>query len=128
LNAWLWRATPKLDDAQSRLWYAQNALQNGWSRTILVLQIESRAHLRQGKAQSNFPATLPPPDSDMAAQVFKDPYLFDFLGTDAPPAGGGARGRASSSTSRNFWNSGKAPSSPEMLGSRVVRRAVTDAA
>ena len=48
------------------------------------MQIETRARLRHGKAQNNFPATLPPEDSDMAAQVFKDPYLFDFLGTDAP--------------------------------------------
>jgi predicted nuclease of restriction endonuclease-like (RecB) superfamily len=51
---------------------------------ILTLQIKAQAHRRQGKAQTNFPATLPPPDSDMAVQVFKDPYLFDFLGTDAP--------------------------------------------
>jgi len=74
----------KLKDSDSRIWYAQNAVRHGWSRNILVLQIEGRAHLRQGKAQSNFPTTLPPPDSDMASQIFKDPYLFDFLGTDAP--------------------------------------------
>jgi predicted nuclease of restriction endonuclease-like (RecB) superfamily len=47
----------------------------------LTLQIESGLHVRQGNAVSNFPATLPPDQSDMAAQVFKDPYLFDFLGT-----------------------------------------------
>jgi predicted nuclease of restriction endonuclease-like (RecB) superfamily len=51
---------------------------------ILAIQIETHAHLRHGKAQNNFPTTLPPHDSDMAVQVFKDPYLFDFLGTDAP--------------------------------------------
>lgn len=54
---------------------------HGWSRNILVMQIETRAHERQGQALSNFTQTLPPADSDMAAQVFKDPYLFDFLGT-----------------------------------------------
>ena len=74
----------KLDNSESRLWYAAKTLEHGWSRNILALQIESHAHRRQGKAQTNFPATLPPTDSDMAVQVFKDPYLFDFLGTDAP--------------------------------------------
>ncbi len=43
---------------------------------MLVVHIERRLHERQGKAVTNFPATLPPTDSDMAAQVFKDPYLF----------------------------------------------------
>jgi predicted nuclease of restriction endonuclease-like (RecB) superfamily len=64
----------KLDQDQDRLWYAARTLAHGWSRNILSLQIEGQAHLRQGRAQNNFPATLPPPDSDMAAQVFKDPY------------------------------------------------------
>jgi len=67
-----------------REWYIRQTIQNGWSRNILALQIESRLHKRQGKAVTNFPATLPPSDSDMAAQVFKDPYLFDFLGTADP--------------------------------------------
>jgi len=74
----------KLDDPQTRLWYAAKAREDGWSHNILVLQIERQAHARQGKAIHNFPATLPPPDSDMAAQVFKDPYLFDFIGTADP--------------------------------------------
>ena len=50
----------------------------------MVLQIDGRAHERQGKAISNFRDTLPPAESDLAAQVFKDPYLFDFLGTADP--------------------------------------------
>jgi predicted nuclease of restriction endonuclease-like (RecB) superfamily len=74
----------KLDTPEDRLWYAARTVEHGWSRNILALQIAARVHLRQGKAQNNFPATLPPEDSDMAAQIFKDPYLFDFLGTDAP--------------------------------------------
>lgn len=74
----------KLSGTDERLWYAAKTLEHGWSNNILAFQIEAQAHRRQGKAQSNFPATLPPPDSDMAAQIFKDPYLFDFLGTDAP--------------------------------------------
>lgn len=74
----------KLADSDTRLWYARHTLAHGWSRNVLALQIEGQAIGRQGKALNNFLATLPPPDSDMAVQVFKDPYLFDFLGTDAP--------------------------------------------
>lgn len=71
----------KLDSAAIRLWYAQQAAQNGWSQPILCLQIDGRLHERQGKAPNNFSLTLPPADSDLANQIFKDPYLFDFLGT-----------------------------------------------
>jgi hypothetical protein len=71
----------RLRDAKTRLWYAQETLRNGWSQRILALQIEGRAHERRGKALSNFKEILRPAQSDMAAQVFKDPYLFDFLGT-----------------------------------------------
>lgn len=74
----------KLDDAETRLWYAARAFEQGWSRNVLVLHIERRLHEREGKAQNNFALTLPPADSDMAAQAFKDPYLFDFLGTADP--------------------------------------------
>jgi len=74
----------KLRDPQTRLWYAGQCVEHGWSRSILALQIERRVHERQGKALSNFALTLPPADSDMAAEVFKDPYLFDFLGTADP--------------------------------------------
>lgn len=74
----------KLHDAAQRLWYARQAKEHGWSHNVLVLQIEGRAHERQGKALTNFATTLPPGDSDLATQVFKDPYLFDFLGTADP--------------------------------------------
>ena len=74
----------KLNTHEDRLWYAARTIEHGWSRNILALQIETGAHLRHGKAQNNFPSTLPPLDSDMTAQIFKDPYLFDFLGTAAP--------------------------------------------
>lgn len=74
----------RLDDESLRLWYAEQTLLHGWSHPVLCLQIEGRAHDRHGKALTNFKATLPPEDSDMAAQVFKDPYLFDFLGTADP--------------------------------------------
>lgn len=74
----------KLSTVEERLWYARHCLAHGLSRNVLHLHIESRLHLRQGQSQNNFPTTLPPEQSDMAVQLFKDPYLFDFLGTDAP--------------------------------------------
>ena len=74
----------KLEAETDRLWYARQVLEHGWSRNILALQIEGRAHQRHGKALTNFKDTLPPADSDLAAEVFKDPYLFDFLGTADP--------------------------------------------
>jgi len=74
----------RLDDHAARCWYASRAIEHGWSRSILGLQIAGKAHARQGRAANNFRQTLPPSDSDLAAQVFKDPYLFDFLGTADP--------------------------------------------
>ena len=71
----------RLKEPEARHWYAQEAVRHGWSRSVLEMQIDNRAHQRTGKAQHNFGVTLPPADSDLAAQVFKDPYLFDFLGT-----------------------------------------------
>lgn len=69
----------KLKDPAARLWYAWQTLEHGWSRAVLVHQIESGLFTRQGKAVTNFEATLPPPQSDLAQQVLKDPYNFDFL-------------------------------------------------
>jgi predicted nuclease of restriction endonuclease-like (RecB) superfamily len=73
----------KLSDEQTRLWYAQRLLENGWSSNVLDLMISSRLIERQGKSVNNFANALPPPDSDMARDLFKDPYLFDYIGTDA---------------------------------------------
>ncbi len=70
----------KLKDQKTRLWYIRQSLTHGWSRDILSIQINSRAITRAGKATTNFKDTLPPAASDMAAQIFKDPYLFDFWG------------------------------------------------
>jgi len=74
----------KLSNQDERIWYAQKTLENGWSRDVLALQVESRLIDRSGKSVNNFEIALPPADSDMANQIFKDPYLFDFLGTDIP--------------------------------------------
>ncbi|MGO8814891.1 MAG: PDDEXK nuclease domain-containing protein [Terriglobia bacterium] len=68
-----------LKDSDDREWYARAALQHGWSRNVLVHQIETGLRHREGKAQSNFTQTLPPGQSDLAQQVPKDLYNFEFL-------------------------------------------------
>lgn len=65
-----------------REWYAQQTIKNGWSRTILEMQIESGLYERQAIASkkiSNYHKHLPEPQSDLANQILKDPYNFDFL-------------------------------------------------
>jgi len=74
----------RVADPTERIWYVRQSIAHGWSRSILALQIDGQAFQRAGKAITNFPTTLPPADSDMAGQIFKDPYLFDFLGTADP--------------------------------------------
>jgi predicted nuclease of restriction endonuclease-like (RecB) superfamily len=75
----------KLRDTKERLWYAKKVIQNGWSRAVLVHQIELDLYRREGHAITNFAETLPPAQSDLAQQTLKDPYIFDFLtlGDDA---------------------------------------------
>ncbi len=74
----------KLNDQATREWYAAAAVDQGWSRDVLAFQIEGRLHERSGRAVTNFTATLPPDQSDLAQQATKDPYLFDFLATTEP--------------------------------------------
>ena len=61
------------------LYYVQQTQAHGWSRAVLTHQIESDLWQREGQAISNFERTLPAPQSDLAAQMLKDPYVFDFL-------------------------------------------------
>jgi len=70
----------KLNTQEERLWYAKKAIENNWSRNILVMQIESKLIEREGKSISNFEQCLPKLDSDLARECLKDPYRFDFLG------------------------------------------------
>jgi predicted nuclease of restriction endonuclease-like (RecB) superfamily len=72
----------KVKSENERLWYAQKTIQNGWSRNILVHQIETGLFHRQAKAITNFDRTLPQPQSELAQQLLKDPYTFDFLGLE----------------------------------------------
>ncbi|WP_264723616.1 PDDEXK nuclease domain-containing protein [Wolbachia endosymbiont (group A) of Cheilosia soror] len=72
-------------DKEARLFYIKEAIEHGWSRNIMVMQIELGLHKRQGKAITNFKEKLPSPQSDLAHYTLKDPYIFDFLsiGKDA---------------------------------------------
>lgn len=69
----------KVKNIQERFWYAQKAIENGWSRSMLEMWIKSDLFHREGKAITNFAKTLPASHSDMAQQSLKDPYIFDFL-------------------------------------------------
>ncbi|MGH9899816.1 MAG: PDDEXK nuclease domain-containing protein [Pyrinomonadaceae bacterium] len=73
------RILDHVKDTTEREWYVQKAKEHGWSRDILELHIETRLYHRQGKAVTNFARTLPPLQSDLAQQLLKDPYNFDFL-------------------------------------------------
>ncbi len=70
----------KLPGPETRRWYAAKAIEHNWSRNVLVMQIETRLLERSGQAVTNFPTTLPSPQSDLARESLKDPYRFDFLG------------------------------------------------
>jgi len=69
----------KLSNQDERLWYVRKTVEHGWSRNILVIQIESKLYQRQGQAVTNFSRSLPAPQSDLAQETLKDPYKFDFL-------------------------------------------------
>lgn len=69
----------KVADPAARDWYAETAVAEGWSRAVLETMVASNLHRRQGSAPSNFPATLPPGDSDLAQEITRDPYVFDFV-------------------------------------------------
>jgi predicted nuclease of restriction endonuclease-like (RecB) superfamily len=79
-----------------REWYARQAIEYGWSRKVLVHQIESQLFERQGKALTKFHRTLPAQQSELAQELIKDPYYFDFFGTRS----GNARTRSRTWTAR----------------------------
>ncbi|HEX4937092.1 MAG TPA: PDDEXK nuclease domain-containing protein [Candidatus Kapabacteria bacterium] len=70
----------RLPGPETRRWYAAKAIEHNWSRNVLVMQIESRLLERSSKTITNFEASLPKPQSDLARESIKDPYRFDFLG------------------------------------------------
>lgn len=69
----------KIKNPEEREFYVRKTIEHGWSRNVLVHQIESDLYHRQGKAIANFDRTLPAPQSELAQQILKDPYNFDFL-------------------------------------------------
>jgi predicted nuclease of restriction endonuclease-like (RecB) superfamily len=69
----------KFDDLETRLWYIQESADKGWSKRILMHQIELGVHETQGKLPNNFEEHLPAIQSDLVRQIFKDEYIFDFL-------------------------------------------------
>jgi len=70
----------KLEDRSARRWYAEKAIENGWSRKVLEAQIATDLRGRQGHALSSFQHALPAPDSELVRDAIKDPYNFEFLG------------------------------------------------
>lgn len=71
----------KVDDSEQRIWYAEKTIQNGWTRDVLVHQIETDLYQRQVLAEkmNNFAEKLPSPQSELAQQTMKDPYVFDLI-------------------------------------------------
>jgi predicted nuclease of restriction endonuclease-like (RecB) superfamily len=69
----------RLNEPTDRVWYAQAGIEHGWSRNVLVHQIDTRLHKRSGAAITNFTATLPTPHAELAQQLTRDPHVFDFL-------------------------------------------------
>ncbi len=70
----------KVKDPEARRWYLKKTIEHGWSRNILALHIDQGDYERKGQAVSNYHTTLPSPQSDLAHEILKDPYIFDFLG------------------------------------------------
>lgn len=72
----------KLDDTETRQWYARSAIEHGWSRAVLENQIMSQLKERTGTAPTNFERRLPAGDSELMQQATKDPYNLEFLALD----------------------------------------------
>ncbi|WP_375331362.1 YhcG family protein [Candidatus Tisiphia endosymbiont of Oplodontha viridula] len=75
----------RVKEQEARIFYMQQAVQYGWSRAVMIHQIDMNLYKHHGKAITNFKEKLPSPTSDLANQILKDPYSFDFLsiGQDA---------------------------------------------
>jgi predicted nuclease of restriction endonuclease-like (RecB) superfamily len=69
----------KCKNIDEAMYYIQNTIKNGISRNVLIHHIKSNLYERNGKAITNFENTLPPLQSDLAKEITKDPYNFDFL-------------------------------------------------
>ncbi len=74
----------KVKDLPARLWYMRQTIQQGWSRDTLAAMIKGKSHARLGGAVNNFAVLLPSRQSELARQLLKDPYVFDFLTLEEP--------------------------------------------
>lgn len=74
----------KVKDIPARHWYMQQIMEHGWTRDHLTAMIKTNAHARHGKSTTNFVAKLPAPQSALAEEILKDPYIFDFLTLEDP--------------------------------------------
>jgi predicted nuclease of restriction endonuclease-like (RecB) superfamily len=72
-------AMERLSNEEQRFWYIRKTIENGWSRNVLALQIQSKLHEREGKSINNFSQTLPAEQSDLVTAIIKDPYNLEFL-------------------------------------------------
>lgn len=122
------RLIQMVKDPAARDFYIRETLTHGWSRSILEIQIQNQLHLRAGKAQNNFALTMPPAESDMAAQLFKDPYLFGIPPrriSRQPAHHRGNRGRTGTRPgtrppSRRRREKGRTP--PHQRGKEIARK------
>jgi len=113
----------KLHDQAERDWYAASAVQQGWSRNVLLNQIMNQLHRRAGAAPSNFAAELAPTDSELAQQLTRDPYVLDFLDLTTTPAEPTWRPPWSTGSSRSCSSS--ATGSRSSAGSTTSRSTAT---
>jgi predicted nuclease of restriction endonuclease-like (RecB) superfamily len=74
----------KIKDLEARFWYMQQTIANDWVRDTLVAMIKSKTYERSGKSANNFDIHLPNPQSELAKQTLKDPYIFDFMTLSEP--------------------------------------------
>src|SRR6266513_1095246 len=75
-EGWGAKVIDRLKDAGTRVFYIRKTVEHGWSRSVLIHQLDTDLHKRLGKAPSNFALTLPSPQSDLAREILKDPYIF----------------------------------------------------
>jgi predicted nuclease of restriction endonuclease-like (RecB) superfamily len=121
-----WGHNVRLLDAlkvpEHRAWYARQAIEHGWSRNVLEHQIDSNLFARQGSALTNFSRTLPAEQSELAQQILKDPYTFDFLALGPEVLERDSNVVSSSICGRSSSNLARA--SPSSAASIILRSAV----
>ena len=97
----------KLRSPAERLWYARKTVEHGWSRSVLLHQIQTRLHARSGRAVTNFGRALPEGQTDLVRELLKDPYHFEFLQLLGPSSRSATwSARCSPTCATSCWSSG----------------------